>query len=545
MAQVSKILPSRRSGLLLPVSTFPGNKDVIGTLGKNRHQVADWLVNAGQKYLQILPLCPPGLANSPFDGPCLLAGNHYFIDLEILADEGDLSRERLADYQEKVRQVLANQNAPDGYPRVDYGFLWNEKRPLLLAAAENFLANPASWRTKASQKFVQDNLESLKSYALFMALKDKFEGQPWYEWPKEFQKPRKNFGMYLPDVQKQAGFYLYLQWQFEKQWQAFRQSLRSTGILVIGDLPAYAALDSADVWAGQELFHLDENGQPLLAAGVPPDYFSKTGQRWGNPIPRWHEIDLKKITEEPLSPKNDYLVFPKSKVFDRVLQMVVQRFQRLLTLVDLVRLDHFRGFAGYGVIPAEDATAERCCWIQGPAEELLHAILAEVEQLPLIAEDLGVITPDVKKLRQNLGLPGMAVFQFAPWADEKKLKKDNYFPPNYQPDQIAYPGTHDNDTLIGWFNGLELPAKMKALAYLKQASKETTPHWAAIDALLKSNAGLTIFPVQDILGLSSSARMNTPATVGPHNWSWRLREDSLTRDLADKFCNLTEQAGRL
>lgn len=466
----------RRSGILLHPTSLPGS-DGIGSLGDEALRFIDFMGSTGQTLWQILPLGPPGCGNSPYSCFSAFAGNPLLIDLRQLTLEGDLNVNEL--------EIFADAD------RIDFAAATAYKLPLLKIAAERFFTSGASQRKEDFWKFC-DSTFWLHDYALFAALKVHFKGKGWNDWPEKLRKrDMSSCSQFSEMLGSEIGFQKYLQWQFSRQWDRVKRYANERGILIIGDAPIFVAHDSADVWCNQHIFNLDDSGNPTVIAGVPPDYFSVTGQRWGNPLYRWDVLAAENFAWWLARIKSD------------------------LALYDILRIDHFRGFEAYWEIPAKEATAVKGRWVNGPGYVLFETLKNGLGELPLIAEDLGVITPEVERLRDRCGFPGMKILQFA-----FDSGADNaYLPHNHIPDSVVYTGTHDNDTTRGWFESLSKERQERVCDYL-QAQPETV-----LTVLLRtafaSVAKFVIIPIQDILGLDSSGRMNIPG-VADNNWGWRL-----------------------
>ena len=494
----------RAFGILLHPTSLPGPW-VCGVLGKEAKSFLDWLSEARARFWQVLPLGPTGFGDSPYQSFSAFAGNPYLIDPEDLMRRGWLPKEE-----------------PPNVPkdRVDYGLLYHWKWELLRRAFRGFLekADPAEHRE--FQDFLEKESFWLLDYARFMALKDRFGGRPWNEWPREF---RLRASEALPSWEEpDVRFHAWTQWVFFRQWQEIRDYAHARGIQIIGDIPIFVAYDSADVWARRELFELDAEGRPTVVAGVPPDYFSATGQRWGNPLYRW-----------PAHEDEDF-------------RWWIARVRQTLRFCDLLRIDHFRGFAAYWEIPAEEPTAVRGRWVPAPGEKLFRRMLATLGMLPILAEDLGVITPDVEELRDKFGFPGMRVLQFA-----FDGKPDNPHLPENFPEHgrvVVYPGTHDNDTALGWYRTAPKDVRENLHAYLAKhginvQGEEDIP-WALIRVAFLSRAKLAVVAMPDVLGLGSEARFNFPSR--PHgNWAWRLKEGQLSPDKARQLFVLALESARV
>jgi 4-alpha-glucanotransferase len=503
----------RGSGVLLHPTSLPGRWG-IGDLGGPGRDFADWLAAAGQSWWQVLPLGPTGYGNSPYMCFSALAGNPNLVSPESLVEEGLLDPAALRD----APRFAAG--------RVDYGAASAWKRQLLERSfAESGGRRPGPHRD-GLQAFRERHAAWLEDYALFMALKERNGGGPWTEWPAELAR-REPCALQdaSRELRPQADFHCYAQYLFFHQWKALREYCAQRGVRIIGDLPIYIAHDSAEVWASPELFYLDGDGHPSVVAGVPPDYFSATGQRWGNPIYRWAE-----------RARTEY-------------RWWVERFRMNLELVDVLRLDHFRGFEAYWEIPAAEPDAIRGRWVKGPGEDLFTALRRALGDLPVIAEDLGVITPEVEELRDQFGLPGMRILQMAFGGDPKAR---DYQPHNYVEDCVVYTATHDHNTTVGWFTnapGAQTTQSREeveqeralALAYLDSDGHEI--HWDMIRLAMGSVARLAVYPLQDVLGLGSESRMNLPGT-GHGNWEWRFEAGALTPELAARLAALADLYGR-
>ena len=495
---------SRCSGILLHISSLPGPFG-IGDLGPDAYRFADFLARTGQQVWQVLPLVPVGHGNSPYSSPSTFAGNPLFVSPILLHEQGLLAE--------------ADLDSADGFPadRIDFGRVLPFRHHLLGRAYERFEAGTSRVRPEAFEAFCRANAYWLDDYALFMALKNAHGDASWTDWPAELAgRQPEALARAAETHAREVRRHRFWQFLFDTQWRHLKDYCATRAIRLFGDLPIYVAHDSADVWAHPDLFFLDASGHPTVVSGVPPDYFSETGQRWGNPLYRWDVMRA-----------NGY-------------QWWTQRFERVFSLVDLVRLDHFRAFAAYWEIPASEPTAVRGRWVDGPGDDLFETVRARLGRLPLVAEDLGLITEDVTRLMERCHFPGMAVMQFA--FDESP---DHLFlPHNYRPDLVAYTGTHDNDTLVGWWQSNPNPhGRAFARAYLGLDDHAEGVQWAFIRALLQSVAGTTVVPLQDVLGLGSDARMNVPGR-STDNWAWRLDPRLLTDDVAERLKTLTYVYGR-
>jgi 4-alpha-glucanotransferase len=501
----------RSSGILLHPTSLPGPYG-IGELGPEAYSFADFLQQSGQSLWQVLPLGPTGYGDSPYACYSGFAGNTLLISID------ELLREKL---------LTATDLPPRRLPasRVDFDLVHKLKEQLLAKAFTNYSASPDPEFRDAFSKFKSSAGEWLEDYALFRALKDAHGGMAWPEWEPPLVLRDKTA---LFEAQQKLAHEIeaqkFYQFLFFRQWFSLKSYCNEKGIQIIGDLPIFVAHDSADVWTNPEQFKLRPNGEPIVVAGVPPDYFSATGQLWGNPLYNW------------------------SQMLADGFQWWIMRVEATLKVVDIVRVDHFRGFAACWEIPGGDKTAERGRWVAAPGKELFTAIRRTLGQLPIIAEDLGVITPDVIALRDEFGFPGMRILQFAFSGDKKNID----LPHNYEKNVVAYTGTHDNDTTIGWFRSVggkgstRTPKQVEAerefcLAYLNSDGEEI--NWDFIRAVFASVANTAIVPLQDVIGLGTEARMNLPnSTEG--NWSWRFEEGDLNDELAERLFKLTDLYGR-
>jgi 4-alpha-glucanotransferase len=483
---------SRKSGLLLHPTSLPGPYG-IGDLGPQAHGWIDFLAETGTGLWQVLPLGPTGYGDSPYQCFSAFAGNPYLISPDALLQEGLLSGDDLQNLP----------NFPAG--EVDYGRVIPWKLDLLNRAFQTF-QNRAFPEIQADLKsFRKTQTHWVDDYALFMAVKESQSGKPWVDWPPPL---RDRLPRALEEFQKQHRYQMerqiFFQFLFFRQWDQLRSHAHQQGVKIIGDIPIFVAHDSADVWAHRELFYLDEKGQPTVVAGVPPDYFSETGQLWGNPLYRWE-----------VHRHSGY-------------RWWLDRLQAVLSLVDIVRLDHFRGFAGYWEIPAGEETAVEGEWKQGPGANFFHTVKDKLGELPIIAEDLGEITPDVIELREQFGLPGMKVLVFAFGSGP-----ENEFLPHHYPENCAvYTGTHDNDTAVGWYRRVGEEEKSFARRYLNISGEDIA--WDLIRAAWGSVAVLAVAPLQDLLSLDNSARMNYPGSERG-NWNWRMEADDLESDLRNRL----------
>jgi len=476
----------RSSGILLHPTSLPGRYG-IGDLGAGAYRFVDWLAAHGQSIWQVLPLGPTSYGDSPYQTLSAFAGNSNLISLDRLVEDGLLGKSDLADAP------------PFPRARVDYGWVVPYHNQKLALAYRRFRADAQPALKRDFESFVSENQFWLDDFALFIALKRQHKLRPWTEWEGDLRRRDTSALASAREASaEQMDLERFRQWLFQRQWAALKHYARGAGLRLIGDLPIFVAHDSADVWTHQHEYSLDETGQPTVIAGVPPDYFSPTGQRWGNPLYRW---DVKKA--------GGY-------------HWWIERIRALLRLVDTIRIDHFRGFEAYWEIPASEPTAIKGRWVEGPGAPLFQAIKAALGELPIIAEDLGVITPAVEKLRDDFGLPGMKVLHFA-WSDPA----NPFLPHNHPVNCIVYTGTHDNNTTRGWWED-EVDERTRAFVkdYLGQDIQDIV--WTLARVGMRSAAADFVMPMQDVLGLGSGARMNTPG-VSTGNWTWRIRE----RDLDD------------
>ncbi|KEF35141.1 4-alpha-glucanotransferase [Deinococcus sp. RL] len=496
----------RSSGVLLHPTSLPGPYG-IGELGAAARAFIDWLVAAGQRAWQVLPLGPTGYGDSPYQAFSAFAGNPYLIDLAVLREEGLLAEADFADQPDFRAE------------RVDFGLQYVWRNRMLGRAYARFAAGEVPGLRAEFSTFRQQEAGWLSDYALFMALKDEHGGAPWNEWAPELRD--REAGALATAQERLAAEterVAFGQFLFFRQWGALREYARERGVQIIGDIPIFVALDSSDAWAEREVFKFDDRGQPTVVAGVPPDYFSETGQLWGNPLYRWDVMA-----------EDGYAWW-------------IRRFQGSLRLYDLIRIDHFRGFAASWEIPFPAQTAIHGAWIPARGREMLEAVRGALGGLPVIAEDLGVITPDVEALRDDLGLPGMAVLQFAFGGGDFSV--NDFLPHNLRENQVVYTGTHDNDTSRGWWGSASEQERHNFRVYTHSDPREDTFAWQLTELAFGSRANLAVVPLQDLLNLGTEARMNLPGTTGPHNWTWRFREGDLTPDLAARVRELTERTGR-
>ena len=495
----------RRSGVLLPVTSLP-SRFGIGTFSKEAYAFVDFLKEAGQKLWQILPLGPTGYGDSPYQAFSTFAGNPYLIDPDQLVAAGWLTQEE-----------LDGQSWGENPAHVDYALLYETRLPMLRRAFARFLrSTPADF-----DEYVQQESAWLPEYALFMALKAHFGNGPWTEWPNDIRAHQPAAiehwrGQLETDIQ----FHCFLQYCFYKQWQRLRKYANDNGIRIIGDLPIYVPLDSADVWSHPENFQLTRSRRPRVVAGCPPDGFSRNGQFWGNPIYDWDHM--------------------AARGFDWWLERVGAAGRSF----DVVRIDHFRGIESYWCIPGANRTARCGKWVQGPSSALVDAIKTAYPHIDFIAEDLGFLTPEVLKLVEHSGFPGMKVLEFA-FDSRDTGSASDYLPHNYPVNSVAYTGTHDNETLVSWYQTVTDAERAMVRDYLYDyATPEEQLYQSMIALILRSAAATCIIPMQDWLGLDNSARINKPSTVG-QNWRWRLKKTQLTKKLQKEICQLTARYGRM
>jgi 4-alpha-glucanotransferase len=490
----------RGSGILLHPSCLP-SRGGIGDLGPAAYDFLDFLTDAKQTLWQVLPLAPVGYGNSPYSALSAFAGNTFLISLDRLAEKGWLAADRF-------------KSLPKDADPVNFEQVLATKVPLIQEAARNFLKGASRETRERFEKFCWLNGWWLEDYVLFSVLRSHHKATSWNEWPRELaerrpealDKAREEFAEEL-DVDRAMQFF------FFEQWRALHQACRRRGVRVVGDVAIFVSYDSADVWAHPELFRLNENLTPEVVAGVPPDYFSRNGQRWGNPLYRWDVL--------------------RSRRYD----WWVRRMQFALQTCDIVRIDHFRGFESFWEIPAEEETAVKGKWVKGPGDHFFQVLREELGELPVIAEDLGMITEDVVALRERLGIPGMRVIQFG-FGDRGA---HIYLPHKYVENTVVYTGTHDNDTSAGWCKNCTPEEREAARAYFGDAPDGM--HWAMIRAAETSVARYCIIPLQDLLGLGSEERMNVPSHP-EGNWTWRFRPGALTAKLAEKLAAITDVSDR-
>lgn len=491
----------RSAGILLHPTSLPGPYG-IGDLGPAAHEWIDTLARAHQSWWQILPLGPTGAGDSPYQSFSAFAGNINLLSPEHLVRDGLLS----------TLDVAAELFADD---RVDYSRVMPFKNNLLLRSYENFRAGKAPWMSEPFQTFCSEHRDWLDDYALFMALKEARPGVSWNAWPRElmYAPDSKQLALSRQEFTAQIGIHQFGQFLFFRQWTALKDYAHARGIRILGDAPIFVSPDSADVWGNPKLFLLDDALRPQVVAGVPPDYFSPTGQMWGNPLYDWKAMR-----------ETNY-------------RWWIARLRRTLAMVDLVRLDHFRGFCAAWQIPSGQANAIKGRWVEGPGAELFIHFQSELKGLPLIAEDLGEITPDVHELRDRFGLPGMKVLQFAFDGPNNLFLPHNYTHSNW----VVYTGTHDNDTSRGWYEQLAHDQRWFVGRYLRTDGHDIA--WDLIRLAWSSNANMAIAPAQDVLDLGTKARMNYPGRP-EGNWRWRMDARAFNDDVVRRLTDLTDLFGR-
>lgn len=493
----------RASGILMPIFSLP-SKYGIGTLGTEAYKFVDFLKNAGQTYWQILPLSHTSYGDSPYSSFSAYAGNPYFIDLDILSNEGLLNQEDYVDVD------FGNNNMD-----IDYGKMYRNRYPVLRVAAERFF-NDTQVRY---EEFCNENAYWLDTYCCFMALKDKHNGVRWRDWYYKYKyRDVDAMAKFINTNKKDIDFYKFLQYEFFKQWNNLKKYANDNGIKIIGDMPIYVADDSTEVWSQSEEFDLKKDLTPRVVSGHPPDAFSEDGQIWGTPTYDWNKME------------NDEVPFSWWR----------RRVMFALKTYDVLRLDHFCGFESYFAIPAGDNCAMNGKWCKGPGIKLFNALKEEYgEDLPIIAEDLGHVTPEVKALLAETGFPGVRLLQFG----FDRRESDDYLPHNHIQNCVVYTGTHDNDTSIGWMNTAHPEDVAKAKKYMNLGSTDSF-NWMMIRFAMMSVAKISIIPMNDILSFDSTGRINKPSTLGT-NWKWRMPLDSAEDSLAKILLDYTKLYSRL
>ncbi|MBE6062795.1 MAG: 4-alpha-glucanotransferase [Clostridium butyricum] len=491
----------RGSGIIMHITSLPG-KYGIGTFGKEAYKFCDFLRKSGQKYWQILPLGPTSYGDSPYQSFSAFAGNPYLIDLDILQEENLLKKE---DYE--------NKNFGNNSEVVDYGLMFTEKMSVLRISFNNFSREIH----KDFEKFKEEEKEWLDDYSLFMSIKYKYNFKAWNSWDEKLKKRDKDeIDRYKTELKDEIEYWKYLQYEFFKQWNKLKKYANEKEIKIIGDIPIYVAEDSSDVWSNPKVFLLDENTlEPISVAGCPPDAFSEDGQLWGNPVYNWQYLDETKY------------------------EWWIKRIKQSLRLYDVLRLDHFRGFETFWTVKHGEKTAKNGKWVKGPGMKLFDALNKQFKNLEIIAEDLGFLTKETVKLREDTGFPGMKVLEFAFGGDPK----NTYLPHNYEKNCVAYTGTHDNDTVKGWVETTGSKEEIdNAVKYLNLTNEEGY-NWGIIRGVWSSVADTSIGLMQDFLNLGNEARMNMPSTLN-NNWSWRAKNDVFTDELANKIYRITKMYGR-
>lgn len=489
----------RSSGILMHISSLPSPYG-IGTMGKEARKYIDFLAKSAQTYWQVLPVCPTGFGDSPYQSFSAFAGNPYFIDLDTLVKDKLLTKKECDSYDWGSNEE-----------EVDYGLLYQNRYPLLRTAFERFQQNiPEDYA-----EFCNRHADWLEDYSLFMAIKNQNQGMNWLGWDRNL-KLREYWAMEnaRKELHNEIEFYKMLQYLFYKQWFELKAYANEKGIKIIGDTPIYVACDSADVWANPGEFYLDENLDPIDVAGCPPDAFCEDGQLWGNPLYRWDRMR-----------DNGYAWW-------------IKRMQHMSQLFDVIRIDHFRGFDSYYAIPYGDENARRGEWREGPRMDLFRAIEARLGKLDIIVEDLGFLTDSVRHLLWESGFPGMKVLQFAFDGEDS-----DYLPHRYQNHCVVYTGSHDNDTIMGWVKTASKESVKKAKEYFG-LTKEEGYHWGMMRGAWASVGDMVIIPMQDILGLDGDARMNKPSTLGA-NWAWRMKKDAIDSSLANRIHKNMQLYGRM
>lgn len=490
----------RSSGILLHITSLPG-KYGIGTMGREAYEFVDFLVESGQKIWQILPLGHTGYGDSPYQCFSAFAGNPLLIDPEKLVQMGLLSKEDLPD-----------EHFDDQW--VDFGAVFNYKYPMLKKAYNNFVGQNNRLQLIRFENFCIRNQAWLEDYAFFMALKVQQKGKAWTEWDHQIKvRETEAVNRYREHLSDEINFYRFVQFLFFSQWLELKAYANINGIRVFGDIPLYVAFDSADAWANPELFEFDEQLNPITVAGVPPDYFSETGQLWGNPIYDWDYLE-----------KDGFSWW-------------IERIRSSFLLYDILRIDHFRGLAAYWAVPFGEKTAVKGKWVRARGREMLEAVIQALGDLPIIAEDLGVITPDVVELRDDFGMPGMKILQFAFDSGEE----NDFIPHTYNKNTVVYTGTHDNDTTLGRFSEASEEDRQMMRDYFR--IDENDPAWSFIRLAWSTVSDMALAPLQDVLRQDSNARMNFPGKASGY-WRWRFKKDDLTSRHAEDLMKLTRIFGR-
>ena len=488
----------RESGILMHITSLPGPYG-IGSMGKNAYKFVDFLKKSGQKIWQILPLSPTGFGNSPYQSCSAFAGNHYLIDLGTLMDNGLLEKQ-------EAESFFWGENEE----KADFGALYENRSKVLRLAFGRFVPD------EKYNKFVSENESWLSEYALFAAIKDSLGGIPWTEWPEELRlRDKKSLEEKREELRGDIAFKYFLQFEFFSQWEKLRGYANENGIKIVGDIPTYVPLDSADVWAEPGEFLLDENLNPKRVAGCPPDSFSADGQLWGNPIYDWDKMK-----------ENGFAWWKR-------------RLGAAKHMYDIIRIDHFRGFESYWSIPAGDKTAMNGRWEQGPGMDFINAVKS-IPDVDFIAEDLGYVTPEVRKLQEDSGYPGMKVMQFA--FDSREA--GNYLPHTYPENSVVYSGTHDNPTLVQWLSDVAESDLEEGKKYLGLTETEGLVK-GLIRGCMASNSRLCVILMQDYLELGAEARMNLPGSLSDKNWTWRAKPGFASEELGKYILEITNRFGRI
>ncbi len=494
-------LPQRSAGVLLHITSLPGPHGV-GDLGPDAYRFVDWLQNAGQGLWQWLPSTPTGYGNSPYQGASAMAGCPWMVALEPLVARGWLPAPTLPSNCFSTAQVDFDRVLP-----------WREAQ--LRSAAQGFEAKASSADRAAFDAWREAQVDWLDDYTLFMAIRSPRQGQPWWQWPEPLaRRDAQALATLRTEQAAELRFWAFVQWCFETQVTALKTYANAHGVSIMGDLPIFVAHDSADCWARPDLYELDADFNTTVVAGVPPDDLGPMGQRWGNPLYRWDRMAAEGYA------------------------WWTARIKRSLVAADVIRIDHFRGFAGYYEIPASSPDAKQGRWLPGPGKPLFEAIEKALGKLPIVAEDLGFITPDVHALRDGCDFPGMKILQFAFGGDATQ----EFLPHTYPRRCIVYTGTHDNDTVRGWWDNAPERERAYAGAYLACGAHDV--HWAMIRGACNSVADWAVFPLQDVLGLGSHTRMNTPGILGPQNWTWRFDWSQLHSEHTRVLGLITAASGR-
>ncbi len=492
----------RSSGTLVHPTSFP-SKYGMGDLGNEAKEFINFLSETGQTIWQVLPLAPTGYGNSPYASYSAFAGNHYLISLDLLVEKGFLKPEEVQEAELPIKT------------KAEYEKSYERKNPLYKKAFERFSEKKSGDQKKRLKEFENDNSFWLDDYCLFMACSEHNDRKPWNQWDKDLaQRKPAALKKAKKEFSDDIALHKWLQFEFFEQWYVLKEYANTKNIRVIGDIPIFVDHNSADVWGHPEYFEVDEQGNRMLVAGVPPDYFSATGQLWGNPLYKWSSLE-----------KDNFSWW-------------VERFRQMFNLFDAIRVDHFRGFDEYWQVDASEKTAENGEWISAPGHKLFNTIKDELGELPIIAEDLGLMTPGVIEMRDAFNFPGMKILQFAFDSDSS----NSFLPHNYPQNCVTYTGTHDNDTSIGWYNSAPDIEKHRVREYAKSDGSEI--EWDLIRLGMLSVADQAIFPLQDFMSLDASHRMNVPGTVGD-NWLWRYTPDMLDRVDNDKIYNLVKMGNRL